>query len=114
MPCENGSHKKVLQCSLSHLWFLKKTGCCICHKRQPHVVQLAPERWPLTGSLHSSCLLLAAAPINAPRALGITLCIYESQVLPVLFVAAGECKCKHQASQEQCQEHNEPIQPVTP
>ena len=85
----------------------------MCHKRQPHVVQLAPERQPLTGSLRSSCLLLAAAPINAPCALEITLCIYESQVLPVMLVIARGYKCKHQAAQELCQEHNEPIHPVT-
>ncbi len=84
----------------------------MCHKRQPHVVELSPEHQPLTGSLHSSCLLLAAAPINAPCALEVTLCIYESQVLPVVLVVARDCKCKYQATLELCQKHNEPIQPA--
>ncbi len=98
--------------SHSYLWFLKKTGCCMCHKRQPHVVQLAPERQPLTESLHSSCLLLGAAPTNAPCALKIILCTYQSLVLAVILVSARGCKCKHQASQEQCQQRNEPTQLV--
>ena len=84
----------------------------MCHKRQPHVVPLAPQRQPVTERLHSSCLLLSAAPENVARRLEVTLYICESQVLPEILVAARECKCKHQASQELCQEHNEPIQPV--
>ena len=103
--------KSALQ-NRSYLWFLRKTGCCTCHKRQPHVVQLAPEHQPLTETLHSSCLLLAAAPMNAPCALETTLCIYEPQVLPVVLAAAGQCTCKHQASQELCQEYDKPICPV--
>lgn len=93
--------KSALQ-NRSYLWFLRKTGCCTCHKRQPHVVQLAPEHQPLTETLHSSCLLLAAAPINVACRLEVTLCIYESQVLPEILVAARQCKCKRQAPQELC------------
>ena len=74
----------------------------MCHKRQPHVAQLAPQRQPVTESLHSSCLLLAAAPINVACRLEVTLCIYESQVLPEILVAARQCKCKRQAPQELC------------
>lgn len=83
----------------------------MCRKRQPHVVQLAPERQLLTESLHSSCLLLAGAPI--PPQCALEWCYASvTWVLPVILAIARECKCKRQASQGLCQVHNEPTQPV--